>query len=161
MEEGRFETVTRSPEETQDIGRAMGAAASPGHVFLLVGELGSGKTCLTQGVLWGMGGEEYARSPTFVLVSEYQAAMTLYHVDLYRVSTPEEVLDLGLDEYLYGEGVCVVEWADRAPGLLPDESLTISLETVGEGERRLTVSADAPKYAGVMDAVAKRARSPA
>ena len=152
-----FETITHSSEETQGIGRAMGSLTRPGHVFLLDGELGSGKTCLTQGVLWGMGGDEYARSPTFVLVSEYKAAMMLYHIDLYRLGTPEEILDLGLDEYLNGEGVCVVEWADRAPGLLSDKSLTVSLETVGDTDRRLIMSTDAPEYTDIIDAVADRA----
>ena len=81
--------------------------------MLLEGELGSGKTCLTQGILWGLGGTEYARSPTFVLMAQYAARLTLYHVDLYRVESVAEAADLGLDEVVSGEGVTVIEWADR------------------------------------------------
>ena len=102
------------PEETQAIGRILGRSAEPGDVFLLVGDLGAGKTCLTQGILFGLGSEEFARSPTFVLVSQYPGRLTMYHMDLYRLDTFAEVLDLGLDEYLFGDGVSVVEWADKA-----------------------------------------------
>ncbi len=154
MDVARVETITRSPEETQRIGRALGANALPGQVFLLVGSLGAGKTCLTQGVLWGLGAEEeYARSPTFVLVAQYQGRLTLYHIDLYRLGTPGEVLELGLDEYLYGDGLCVVEWADKGLDLFPKDHLTIQIEHVAETARRLTLSTSAQGYFGVLDAV--------
>ena len=132
-------TITsRSPEHTQAIGRALGEGARPGDVFLLVGELGAGKTCLTQGVLWGLGGEEYARSPTFVLVSQYTARLTLHHVDLYRLDSFADVDGLELDEYFYGDGVCVIEWADKAAGMFPPDSLVVRLEQTGDTERRIT-----------------------
>ena len=86
---------TSSPEQTQSAGRILGAHARAGDVFLLTGELGAGKTCLTQGILWGLGGEEYARSPTFVLICEYYARLTLYHMDLYRLDSIDEVVDPG------------------------------------------------------------------
>ena len=122
MEAYRFETTTRSPEDTQRIGRALGAHAGPGHIYLLLGELGAGKTCFAQGVLWGLGVDEYARSPSFVLVAQYQGRLTMYHIDLYRLDTADEVYDLGLEEYLCGDGVCVVEWADRASSLLSQDT---------------------------------------
>ena len=125
----------------------------PGHVFLLSGGLGAGKTCLTQGILWGLGGEEHARSPTFVLVSRYRARLTLYHVDLYRVDAAEELDDLGLDEYVYGDGICVVEWADKAPGMFPEERLEVRIELLGESTRRLTLSASGQMHSEVLDAV--------
>ena len=125
----------------------------PGHVFLLSGGLGAGKTCLTQGILWGLGGEEHARSPTFVLVSRYHARLTLYHVDLYRVDAAEEMDDLGLDEYVYGDGVCVVEWADKAPGMFPEDRLEVRIELLGESTRRLTLSASGQMHSEVLDAV--------
>ncbi len=130
--------VSGSPEHTRAIGRALGESAEPGDVFLLAGELGAGKTCLTQGVLWGLGGDEYARSPTFVLVSQYRARLTLHHVDLYRLDSFTEVDGLELDEYLYGDGLCVVEWADKADGMFPDDSLLIRLDVTGESTRRIT-----------------------
>ena len=152
MQSGRIELTTHSPEETQSIGRTLGARALPGHVFLLVGELGAGKTCFTQGVLWGLGGNEYARSPSYVLVSQYPARMTMYHIDLYRLREPEEAIDLGLDEYLDGDGLAVVEWADRVPGLFQGDHLRIRFEHLGEADRRLTLSASALGYADLLDA---------
>ena len=134
--------MTYGPEQTQALGRALGAAARAGDVFLLAGVLGAGKTCLTQGILWGLGLDEYARSPTFVLVAEYRARLTLYHLDLYRLDSIDEVEALGLDEYLYGDGVCVVEWADKAPGAFPPEHLFIRLEVLDESTRRIRLAAD-------------------
>ena len=130
--------LSRSPEHTQAIGRALGERAQAGDVFLLVGGLGAGKTCLTQGVLWGLGGDEYARSPTFVLVSQYAARLTLHHVDLYRLDSFAEVYDLELDEYFYGDGVCVIEWADKADGMFPPDSLVVRIDATGDTERRIT-----------------------
>ena len=147
------ESISRRPEDTQNIGRTLGAHAQPGHVFLLVGDLGAGKTCLTQGVLWGLGVDEYARSPSFVLVSQYRGRLTIYHIDLYRLGTPAEVGDLGLDEYLYGDGLCVVEWADRLPTLFLEDHLKIRIERLGQNQRRLAVSTNGPDYSGLMDAV--------
>ena len=140
------ELTTTGPDETRRIGRVLGEVARPGDVFLLAGELGAGKTCLTQGILRGLGSDETARSPTFVLVSEYSARLTLYHVDLYRLKGGVDVLDLGLEEYLEGDGVTVVEWADRAPGLLGEEYMSIDFERVDDETRRLRVSAEGAAF---------------
>ena len=105
---------------------------------MLVGELGSGKTCLTQGILLGLGVDEYARSPTFVLVARYTGRLTMNHIDLYRLDTVEEVVDLGLDEYLLGDGVSVVEWADKALSVFPEQHLLIQMDYVDEETRRMT-----------------------
>jgi len=131
-----LELVSHGPEETQRIGRLLGNEARPGDIFLLVGPLGAGKTCLTQGIAWGLGVQEYARSPTFVLITRYQGRLTMHHVDLFRIEDPLEAQDLGLEEYLSGEGICVVEWADRAAQLFPSESLWIEMKYgVSELER--------------------------
>ena len=116
------------PEFTQDLGRTIGEQASAGDVILLTGELGAGKTCLTQGIALGLGVEGYVRSPTFVLMTRHKGRLTLHHVDLYRISSPAEAWDLGLDEQLFGEGVCVIEWADRATELFPTDCLWIDLD---------------------------------
>lgn len=158
-----LEIVSHSPEQTQAIGRVIGEHAAPGDIFLLVGGLGAGKTCLTQGIVWGLGAEEYARSPTFVLVSHYQGRLPLYHMDLYRLDTAAEVADLGLDEYLLGNGVCVVEWAEKAASLFPERHLLVRIEYLDETSRRLTLSAADERYAEVLDALkanADSARSP-
>ena len=131
-----------SPKDTHKIGRRIGTKAQSGDVLLLVGDLGAGKTTLTQGILWGLGGTEYARSPTFVLVNEYPARLTLYHMDLYRLNSIEEIEDLGLDDYLYGNDLCVVEWADKAPGYFPVNHAVVQLEVIDDQTRRVTVSSE-------------------
>ena len=152
-ESGRIEVTSHSPEETQSIGKVLGAHARAGDVLLLVGSLGAGKTCLTQGVLWGLGLDEYARSPTFVLVAQYQGRLTLYHIDLYRLDAVEEIADLGLDEYLFGDGVCVVEWAEKAPQVWPEHHLLIHMDYLDETTRRLSLIASGPRYAEAIKAV--------
>ena len=94
----RVEITSSSPEQTQAIGRVLGARARSGDVVLLAGELGAGKTCLAQGILWGLGVDEFARSPTFVMINEYEGRLPLYHIDLYRVNADAEIAELGLDE---------------------------------------------------------------
>ena len=144
--------MTSGPERTQAVGTAIGENARPGDLILLEGELGSGKTCLTQGILWGLGGTEYARSPTFVLMAQYAARLTLYHVDLYRVDSVAEAADLGLDEVASGEGVTVIEWAERAGGLFEDDGLRVRLSLVDENTRSLTLSARDGRYSTMIEA---------
>lgn len=117
-----------SAEFTQDLGRIIGENASAGDIILLTGELGAGKTCLTQGIALGLGVEGYVRSPTFVLMTRHQGRLTLHHVDLYRMDSAAEAWDLGLDEQLFGEGICVIEWAERASEIFPQDCLWIDLE---------------------------------
>lgn len=136
-----------SPEETQRLGKQLGKLAQPGDVFLLVGGLGAGKTCLTQGIAWGLGIAGYAASPSFVLVNQYRGRLPLYHIDLFRLDTIEEVADLGLDDYLYGNGICVVEWADKAAVLLPTENLTIEMSFLSDTSRRIALLPNGVRYA--------------
>ena len=149
----RVSLTTDSPEQTQSVGRLLGAHARAGDVFLLSGDLGAGKTCLTQGILWGLGGEEYARSPTFVLICEYHARLTLYHMDLYRLDSIDEIIDLGLDDYFLGAGVCVVEWAEKGAGAFIGEHLSVSIEDTGAQSRRMVFSADSPRYSAILMAL--------
>ena len=134
--------ISHSPEETQEIGRLLGQEAKARDVLLLTGPLGAGKTCLTQGIAWGLGVEGYARSPTFVIVARYQGRLTLHHIDLFRVQDDLEALDVGIEEYLLGEDVCVVEWADRAAEIFPQRSLWISLEYGARETDRLITLGD-------------------
>ena len=143
--------ATGSPEETQQLGRELAQHFTGGEVLLLSGTLGAGKTCLTQGIAWGLGIREHARSPTFVLASEYQGRLTLYHMDLYRLDDLMEIDDLGLDEYLFGEGVCVIEWAEKGVGVLPEEGLKIRIEVKGENDRELTLEAHGDRYERLLD----------
>jgi tRNA threonylcarbamoyladenosine biosynthesis protein TsaE len=142
----QLEIVTRSPEETQKVGVKLGELALPGDVFLLVGELGVGKTCLTQGIAWGLGIKEYAASPSFVVVRELQGRLPLYHIDFYRLDHLEEIAELGLDDYLYGKGVCVLEWAEKGLSLLPEEHLMIEMDYLSDSERRLKFKPGGKRY---------------
>jgi len=136
-----------SPEETQRLGEQLGKLSQPGDVFLLLGSLGAGKTCLTQGIAWGLGIEGYAASPSFVLINQYRGRLPLYHIDLYRLDTIEEVADLGLDDYLYGSGVCVVEWAEKATAVLPHENLTIEMSFLSDTSRAIAILPNGKRYA--------------
>lgn len=117
-----------SPEQTQLLGSYLGKLAQISDIFSLTGELGAGKTCLVQGIAQGLGVGEYAFSPSFVLIREYHGRLPLYHIDLYRLDHIEEVSNLGLEEYFYGDGICVVEWAEKGLHVLPQECLFITLE---------------------------------
>ena len=123
-----FHILSGGAEETQSIGQALGELAQPGDIFLMTGPLGAGKTCFTQGLARGLGISGYVRSPTFVLVTQHQGRLRLFHVDLYRIDDPREVWDLGLDEQLFGEGVCVVEWADKAAEIFPQKSMWVEMD---------------------------------
>ena len=120
--------TTHAPRETQALGAALGKSAQPGDLLLLCGDLGSGKTCLTQGIARGLKVADSVRSPTFVLATEYAGRLPLYHIDLYRLDDIREVDDLGLDDYIEGEGVCVVEWADKAMPFFPGDHLLVEFE---------------------------------
>ena len=141
-----LELISHSPEETQKLGRRIGQLALPGDVFLLAGELGAGKTCLTQGIAWGLGINEYTLSPTFVIMRELYGRLPLYHIDLYRLDRLEESLDLGLDDYLYGNGVCVIEWAEKALSILPTEHLLIKIGYLSDTERSFHLKANGKRY---------------
>ncbi len=141
-----LKVITHSPEETQSLGERLGRLAQIGDIFLLAGGLGTGKTCLVQGVAWGLDIQGYASSPSFVLVKEYQGRLPLYHVDLYRLDRIEEVLELGLNDYLYGRGICVVEWAEKGLPVFPPEHLLIRLEFLSQTERLLSFEPKGERY---------------
>ncbi len=127
-----LEFVSRSPDQTRRLGARLGTLLHAGAVICLEGELGSGKTCLAQGIGRGWGVEQRLISPTFVLIREYarpEDSVKLHHIDLYRVAGVEEAWDLGIDEFLGNEQtVCVIEWAERVPPLIPHEHLRITLD---------------------------------
>jgi tRNA threonylcarbamoyladenosine biosynthesis protein TsaE len=140
------EIISNSPEETQQFGARLGKLARPGDTLLLVGKLGAGKTCLVQGIARGLGITEYATSPSFMLVRELYGRLPLYHIDFYRLENLEEIADLGLDDYFYGKGVSVVEWADKGLSLLPPEHLLIEMSYLSDSKRRLKLKAAGKRY---------------
>ena len=132
---------THSPEETQEIGVKIGCQLNPGDVVALVGDLGVGKTCLTQGIARGAGvyQDQTVNSPSYILINEYEGKIPVYHIDLYRLERLEDIIALGLEEYLEGEGVCVIEWADRLGELLPESYIQVSITGEDEFTRAIEV----------------------
>lgn len=131
--------VTASAEETAAIGERLGALLGAGDVVALTGELGAGKTCFVQGLARGLGVEARATSPTFVLINEYRGRLPVHHVDAYRTARAAELIDLGLLELFDGDGVTVVEWAERAASLLPERAIHVHIDGVGDEPRTITM----------------------
>ena len=120
---------TNGPEETMRTGRMLGESAAPGQVYALVGDLGVGKTVFTKGFAEGLGIEEPVNSPTFTILQIYEEGrLPLYHFDVYRIEEPEEMEEVGFDDYIYGDGVCLIEWANRIEEILPRETIYIVIE---------------------------------
>ncbi len=145
------ELISHSPEQTQELGTRLGGLAMPGDVYLLTGNLGAGKTCLTQGIAWGLGIKEYAASPSFIIVRELYGRLPLYHIDLYRLDHIEEIADLGLDDYFNANGVCVVEWADKALALLPAENMLIEITLLSDTERLIQFKPNGKRYLDILE----------
>ena len=131
---------TTSAAMTHALGKALGEACLGKEVIALVGPLGAGKTCLARGIAEGLGVPAAAvASPTFVLIHEYAGRLPVYHVDLYRLEERDAVDGLGLEEYTESAGVTVIEWAEKAPAVLPPDHLWIALEHLGGDRRRVTL----------------------
>jgi len=134
------ETVdSHSVEETFALGRRLATELRPGAVVALYGELGAGKTVLVKAIARALGFAGAVTSPTFTIIHEYPTDPPIYHVDLYRLNTEQEALEVGIEEYLRGRGVCIVEWADRIERLLPPRALAVHIEVVSETARRFTI----------------------
>ena len=120
---------TFSADETYEYGRKMGAEAQPGDVYCLTGDLGVGKTVFTQGFAAGLGVREPVSSPTFTIVQEYEGEkMPFYHFDVYRIGDAEEMEEIGFEDYVYGQGVCLIEWANLIREILPEDFMGILIE---------------------------------
>ena len=128
-----YKIRTTSLEQTQDIAYKIGKWVSNGMILTLEGDLGAGKTTFTKGLAKGLGINRNVNSPTFNIIKEYQGRIPLYHMDVYRLESGGD--DIGLDDYLFGDGVCVIEWASRIEDLLPMERLDIKIFREGENQR--------------------------
>ncbi|MFC7393531.1 tRNA (adenosine(37)-N6)-threonylcarbamoyltransferase complex ATPase subunit type 1 TsaE [Scopulibacillus cellulosilyticus] len=132
-----FQWICNSPEETIKFAEKLAEHLSPGDVLTLSGDLGAGKTTFTKGIAKALGIKEVINSPTFTIIKEYDGGkMPLYHMDVYRISDEE---DLGFDEYLDGDGITVVEWADNIASWLPDHLLKVEIEQLGEKKRKVSL----------------------
>lgn len=138
------EKETFSPEETFQIGVSLGEQSKPGEVYTLIGDLGTGKTVLTQGIAKGLQIEEPVCSPTFTIVQVYEEGrMPLYHFDVYRIGSVEEMEEIGYEDYFYGQGLTMIEWADLIESILPNHYKEIRIEKdleKGFDYRRITIS---------------------
>ena len=135
---------TFSADDTFKLGEDIGKAAEPGEVITLTGDLGTGKTVFVQGLAKGLGIDDYINSPTFTIVQIYEnGRLPLYHFDVYRIEDESEMYETGLDDYMYGDGVCVIEWAEMISDLLPEKRTEILIEKdleKGFEYRRITIN---------------------
>jgi tRNA threonylcarbamoyladenosine biosynthesis protein TsaE len=139
---------TSSTSETIRMGKRLGRLLEPGDVVALVGDLGTGKTQFIKGLAEGagVGKATYVSSPSFTLINEYQGRIPLYHIDLYRLESEKEVEGLGLEEYVLGNGITAIEWADKVSSLLPEELLLVKIHYTGEHSRTIEITPKGKRY---------------
>ena len=151
--------VIKDAETMKQLGEILGGLLKKGNIVCLTGDLGSGKTVLAGGIAKGLGVNEHVTSPTFTLIKEYKGRIPLYHVDVYRLYDPAEIFELGLDEYLYGQGVTVIEWADRIKEYINGDYLDIKIEKLDGDERRVTISSKSSSYRDIIRGLDKKCTS--
>ena len=134
-----MEFITHSPEETEKIGEALAKSLQPGTVLAYRGDLGAGKTAFTRGLARGLGCKETVTSPTYTIVNEYLGGrLPLFHFDMYRLASSDDLWDIGWEDYLEREGVCAVEWSENVQDAMED-AVTVTIEKLGETTRRITI----------------------
>ncbi len=150
--------ISRSPEETLRIGEVIGEKLQPGDIVALIGELGAGKTCLTQGLARGLGvtSEWRITSPTFTLINEYPGRVPLVHLDTYRLSGAGDLADLGYEDYFFAGNVVVIEWAEKIRQVLPEQTIFIEIDYVDENTRNIRISGDQVKCESLLTALQER-----
>jgi len=142
---------TESVEETSRIGEQLGRLLSRGNIICLSGDLGAGKTAFTQGIAKGLEVLDYVTSPTYTIINEYEGKLPLYHFDVYRLNNVEEMYELGYEEYFFGDGVVVLEWADIVRDIIPGERLWITiLNTKGDNSREIIMEPTGEAYEKIM-----------
>ncbi|MFL5801318.1 MAG: tRNA (adenosine(37)-N6)-threonylcarbamoyltransferase complex ATPase subunit type 1 TsaE [Roseiflexaceae bacterium] len=147
--------ISHSVAQTIRVGQRLGELLHAGDLVLLLGDFGSGKTHLIKGIAQGLGSADLVNSPSFVLINEYRAGpahkhMPIYHADLYRIENPGELAGIGLEEAWSGDGVCLIEWAERAQGWLPQDHLTIHLRYLSDTKRVLRFAPHGRRYEGLV-----------
>jgi len=135
----REKLITSSQQQTQKLGHKLARRLRPGDLVALSGPLGSGKTTLIKGICKGLGVKHLVRSPYFVIMTQYPGKLKVYHFDLFRLEDPDELSSIGYEEYFYADGICLVEWAEKAEKLLPRDRIDVFLTIVSESEREITI----------------------
>ena len=131
--------ITHSPEETEKIGEALAKSLQPGTILAYRGDLGAGKTAFTRGLARGLGCKETVTSPTYTIVNEYLGGrLPLFHFDMYRLASSDDLWDIGWEDYLDREGVCAVEWSENVADAMED-AVTVTIEKLGETTRQITI----------------------
>ena len=144
---------SKSPHQTRLAGKILGKLSHAGLLILLNGEMGSGKTTLVQGILNGLGSEEIARSPTYIIIAKYSANISLYHVDLYRVTSEDSIYDLGLDDCISEDSICVIEWPNRYPALYDLPHIKIQIDKIGNERRSIQFSTNQQKFQSLIQKI--------
>jgi tRNA threonylcarbamoyladenosine biosynthesis protein TsaE len=146
--------ISTSAEDTLNIGERLGKLLDRGDIICLSGDLGAGKTALTQGIANGMGVKDYVTSPTYTIINEYQGRIPLYHFDVYRLNDVEEMYELGYEEYFFGDGAVVVEWADIVKDIIPGERLWITiLQSKNENSREIILEPTGEAYEEIVKGI--------
>ncbi len=154
----RLQITTDSPGETERLGAGIGSLLRPGSFLALRGDLGGGKTCLTRGVVASLAPQStgLVASPTYAIMNCYPGGTPVYHFDFYRLTSEDDIVELGFEEYFYGDGVCVVEWSERLAELLPADVLTLLFEYAGDDRRVITITSSGQKSDTVLDRLKER-----
>lgn len=155
-----MQITTGSYSETEQLGIDIGSLLNPGCFLALQGGLGGGKTCLTRGIVAALAPQSahLVASPTYAIMNCYLGNTPVYHFDFYRLTGDDDVVELGFEEFFYGEGVCVVEWSERLTELLPSDVLTIQFEYAGEDQRTISITGSGQNANSVVQQLAKRLR---
>lgn len=131
--------TTSTPEQTIELGKILGSLLKAGDVLAMTGTLAAGKTTITKGIAQSLGVSDNITSPTFCLISEYEGRIPLYHMDVYRLEGSEDFINLGVEDMLYGDGVCIIEWSEKVRSELPKKSITIDITPLEDTKRRIQV----------------------
>ncbi len=152
---GSWKVVSSSARQTTYLGHRLGKLAQGGEIVGLIGELGAGKTCFVRGVARGagVGADAWVRSPTFTLINEYQGRLPVYHIDLYRVGHRAEIEGLNLREYLYSDGISLIEWFEHLPAQEVGEFLEVKIAHAGANQREISLQAHGERYDRLIEAV--------
>ncbi len=144
-------------EETKEFGIKLGQILEGGDIVCLNGDLGAGKTTLTKSIGLGLGVSDYITSPTFTLINEYRGRLPVYHFDVYRLENVDELYDLGFDEYFYGKGISIIEWAEKIEKLLPKERIVLNIEKgIDIDERRINITGYGNRYIEILKELEKK-----
>ena len=135
----RMKIITENEKETLELAAAFAGTLETGNVVALFGELGSGKTVFARGIARALGITEKITSPTFILINEFHGSIPLYHMDLYRMDSIQEIQDIGVEDYFYGDGICVVEWAEKLGELYPENAIRVRLKHLGDTNREIEI----------------------